>query len=230
KSGCCKRASMPIAFLAIVALGAAPARDGDKLEFNRDIRPILAENCFACHGPDKAARKADLRLDRREEALKGEAIVPGKPDKSLLVERIFADDPSQRMPPAKTKKTLAPAEKEILRRWIAAGAEYQPHWSLIPPKRPPLPRVKDLSWVRNPIDRFILAGLEKRGLAPAPEADRRTLARRLSLDLTGLPPEPAEVEAFVNDKAEGAYERYVDLLMKSPHWGEHRGRYWLDAA
>ena len=151
KSSWCKRASMPIAFLAIVALGAAPARDGDKLEFNRDIRPILAENCFACHGPDKAARKADLRLDRREEALKAEAIVPGKPDKSLLVERIFADDPSQRMPPAKTKKTLAPAEKEILRRWIAAGAEYQPHWSLIPPKRPPLPRVKDLSWVRNPI-------------------------------------------------------------------------------
>src|SRR5580704_9665163 len=190
------------------------------LEFNRDIRPILAENCFACHGPDSAARKADLRLDRRDDAVKAEAIVPGKPDKSALVERIFAEKPGQMMPPRKSLKKLTAAQKETLKRWIASGAEYQPHWSFIAPKKPQPPEVKNTSWVRNPIDRFVLAELEKRGLTPAPEADRRTLARRLSLDLTGLPPNPADVEAFVNDKAPDAYERHVDLLLKSPHWGE----------
>src|SRR5262249_29522611 len=134
------------------------------------------------------------------------------------------------MPPAKSQKKLTAAQKETLRRWIAAGAEYQPHWSYIPPQRVPLPPVKNAAWVRNPIDRFILAELEKRGLGRAPEADRHTLARRVSLDLTGLPPSSAEVEAFVNDPAPDAYERYVDQLLQSPHWGEHRGRYWLDAA
>jgi mono/diheme cytochrome c family protein len=198
--------------------------------FNRDIRPILAENCFACHGPDKPARKAHLRLDVREDAIKSGAITPGKPDRSALVERIFADDPHQVMPPPKTLKKLTPAQKDLLKRWIAAGAEYQPHWSLIAPKRPALPVVKKTSWVRNSIDHFILAELEKRGLEPAPEADRRALARRLSLDLIGLPPMPREVEAFVNDTSPDAYERYVDRLMRSVHWGEHRGRYWLDAA
>jgi hypothetical protein len=206
------------------------ARAGDKLEFNRDIRPILAENCFACHGPDKNARKAGLRLDQRDEALKVGAFVPGKPDESALVERIFSTEGSQRMPPPKSHKRLTAAEKETLKRWIAAGAEYQPHWSFIPPKRPQPPAVKNASWVRNPIDSFILAELEKRGLQPAPEADRRTLARRVSLDLTGLPPMPAEVEAFVKDPSPDAYERYVDELLRSPHWGEHRGRFWLDAA
>ena len=199
-------------------------------EYNRDIRPILAENCFACHGPDKAARKADLRLDIREEAIKAGVIVPGKPDKSPLVERIFSDDPGEKMPPPKSHKKLTPAQKDLLKRWIAGGAEYQPHWSFIAPRRPELPAVKNAAWVRNPIDRFILTELEKRGLQPAPEADRRTLARRLSLDLTGLPPTPAEVEAFVNDKATDAYEKLVDRLLASPQWGEHRGRYWLDAA
>jgi hypothetical protein len=219
-----------LALLAFLLMGAAPSRDSEKLEFNRDVRPILAENCFACHGPDKAARKASLRLDRRDEAIAAEAITPGKPERSLLIERVFADDPSQRMPPAKTRKTLTPVEKETLRRWIAQGAEYQPHWSLIPPKRPPLPPVKNMGWVRNPIDRFILAELEKRGLQPAPEADRRTLARRLSLDLIGLPPEPEDVEAFVIDSSPEYYEKFVEKLLRSPHWGEHRGRYWLDAA
>jgi hypothetical protein len=205
-------------------------RAADRIEYNRDIRPILAENCFACHGPDSAARKAGLRLDQRDEAVKDGVIKPDRPEQSKLVERIFADDPAQQMPPPKSHKKLTAAQKETLKRWIAAGAEYQPHWSFLAPQRPELPAVKNKGWVRNPIDRFILVELEKRGLAPAAEADRRTLARRVSLDLTGMPPAPAEVEAFVNDRSSDAYERYVDRLLKSPHWGEHRGRYWLDAA
>jgi hypothetical protein len=200
------------------------------LEFNRDIRPILSENCFACHGPDSAARKAKLRLDVRAEAIAAGVIIPGKPDDSPMIERVFADDPKQQMPPPKSHKKLTRLQKETLRRWVAGGAEYQAHWSLIAPKRPPLPAVKNVGWGRNAIDRFIVAELEKRGLQPAAEADRRTLARRLSLDLTGLPPEPAEVEAFVRDTAPDAYERLVDRYLDSPHWGEHRGRYWLDAA
>jgi hypothetical protein len=199
-------------------------------QYNRDVRPILAENCFACHGPDSAARKAGLRLDRRDDAVKAEAIVPGKPEKSGVVERVFSDDPGRLMPPRKTHKKLTAAQKETLRRWIAAGAEYQAHWSLIAPVRPQLPPVKDAGWIRNPIDAFVLAALERQGLRPAPEADRRTLARRASLDLTGLPPTPLEVEAFVNDSAPDAYERYVDRLLESPAWGEHRARSWLDLA
>src|SRR5205823_8657182 len=170
-----------------------------------------------------------LRLDRRDDALKT-AIVPGKPDESELVRRIFAPERSVVMPPPKSNKTLTGPQKETLKRWIAAGAEYQPHWSFVAPTRPATPAVKNAGWVRNPIDRFIQAELEKRGLQPAPEADRRTLARRLSLDLTGRPPTLEEVEAFVGDKSPDAYEHYVDRLLKSPHWGEHRGRYWLDAA
>jgi hypothetical protein len=208
------------------AIDAAPAR----LEYNRDIRPILAENCFACHGPDKAARKADLRLDVRDEAVKAGAIVPGKPDDSTLVERVLTDKGGRLMPPPKSHKKLTPAQKEVLKTWVAQGAEYQPHWSFITPQRPVLPAVKKKGWVRNSIDRFTLAEMEKRGLEPAAEADRRTLGRRASLDLTGLPPTPADLESFVNDPKPGAYERYVDKLLTSPHWGEHRGRYWLDVA
>jgi hypothetical protein len=203
---------------------------GDKLEYNRDVRPILSENCFACHGPDSAARKAGLRLDRRDDAIKAGVIDPGHPEKSPVIERIFSKERSEQMPPPKTKKILTAQQKETLRRWIAEGAEYQLHWSFLPPKRPALPKVKNQSWVRTPIDYFILAELEKHDLTPAPEADRQTLARRLSLDLVGLPPTPAEVEAFVNDPRPDAYERYVDRLMDSPHYGEHRGRYWLDVA
>ncbi|MCI0740704.1 MAG: DUF1553 domain-containing protein [Gemmataceae bacterium] len=218
--------------LTVVVAGfwATTAHAQSKIEYNRDIRPILTSNCFACHGPDSAARKAELRLDNREDALAAEVIVPGKPEKSPLVQRIFSDKPAKVMPPPKSHKKLKDAEKELLRRWIASGAEYQPHWSLIAPKRAALPKVKNEKWVRNPIDAFILVELEKAGLTPAAEADRRTLARRLSLDLTGLPPDPADVEAFVNDQAPDAYEKYVDKMMASKHWGEHRGRYWLDAA
>ena len=152
-----------------------------KLEFNRDIRPILVENCFACHGPDKNARKAGLRLDVREEAVGMEAIVPGKPDKSHMTERIFSDDPKHRMPPPKSHKSLTMAQKEILRRWIAEGAEYQPHWSLVTPKRPPLPEVQNGTWVRNPLDRFVLAELEKRNLTANGPASKHDLLRRATV-------------------------------------------------
>ena len=207
----------------------SPSASG-RLQYNRDIRPILAENCFACHGPDSAARKADLRLDVREAAIAAGAIVPGKPEQSELIHRIYAAEGEGLMPPTQSKKRLTEEQKAILKRWIAEGAEYQLHWSLIAPVRPPLPAVQNKAWPRNPIDYFILAELEKRGLQPAPEADRRTLARRLSLDLTGLPPSPEEVEAFVQDSDPNYYEKYVDKLLASPHWGEHRARYWLDYA
>ena len=214
-------------FILLAAFAqAAPG----KLEYNRDVRPILAENCFACHGPDSAARKADLRLDLRDEAIKSEAFVPGKPEKSVLVERINTADQKELMPPHKTNKKLSVTQKAILKQWISEGAEYQAHWSFIAPTKTALPAVKNESWAKTPIDRFVLARLEAAGLSPAPEADRRTLARRLSLDITGLPPAPKDVEAFVNDKAPEWYEKYVDQLMKSQSWGEHRGRYWLDAA
>jgi hypothetical protein len=206
----------------------ASAAEG--LSYNEDIRPILVENCFSCHGADSAGRKADLRLDVRDDAVEFGAITPGDPDSSPLLDRIFSDDPEEVMPPPSAKKTLTSEQKEILKTWIAEGAEYQPHWSFIPPARPEPPAVKNEGWVKNPIDRFILARLEQEGLAPAAEADRRTLARRASLDLTGLPPEPAVVEAFVNDPAPDAYDRFIDALLASPEWGEHRGRHWLDYA
>jgi uncharacterized protein DUF1553/uncharacterized protein DUF1549/concanavalin A-like lectin/glucanase superfamily protein/cytochrome c len=230
---CAPRANIGMLVLAgclLAGLGMAGEVRAEKLQYNRDIRPILAENCFACHGPDSAARKADLRLDRREVAIDFGSIVPGKPAESELVNRIEASDPKELMPPPEVHKTLSVQQKALLRQWIAEGAEYQPHWSLIAPARGTPPAVKNKAWVRNPIDNFVLAKLEAVGMQPAPEADRRTMARRLSLDLTGLPPAPADVEAFVNDPSADAYEKLVDRLLQSPHWGEHRGRYWLDAA
>ncbi len=200
------------------------------LGYNRDIRPILANNCFACHGPDSAMRKADLRIDQRDVAIDMGAIVPGSPDESELIRRIFSDDPAERMPPPETKKSLTDEQKQTLEKWIAEGAVYESHWSLLAPERPEPPAVKNTAWVANPIDNFILQRLEAVGLSPAPEADRRTLARRVSLDLTGLPPDPELVDEFVNDKDERAYEKFVDKMLASEHWGEHRGRYWLDAA
>jgi hypothetical protein len=214
-----------------LALSAAIGRaEEGRLQYNRDVRSILAENCFACHGPDSAARKADLRLDKREAAIEMGAIAPGKPTDSALIERILSDDPDLMMPPPATKKTLTAVQKATLQQWIAQGAEYQLHWSLLAPERPVPPTVQDAAWVKNPIDAFILAKLEAAGLKPAPEADRRTLARRLSLDLTGLPPDPKMVEEFVADPADNAYEKYVERLMALPQWGEHRGRHWLDVA
>lgn len=227
---------LSLSMLAAVVLSAwasaqvVVAQQTSAVRYNRDVRPILAENCFPCHGPDSAARKADLRLDRREAAVEMGAIQPGDPDASEMIRRIFSDDPDYRMPPLATKKSLTDSQKATLRAWIEQGAEYEPHWSLIPPVRPQVPTVKNSAWVRNPIDAFILARLEAEGLTPAPEADRYTLARRVSLDLTGLPPEPESVDAFVNDPSAEAYEKFVDNLLKSPAWGEHRARYWLDYA
>ena len=221
----------PMLLVALtLALPATLSAQDDKIVYNRDIRPILADNCFACHGPDSASRKGDLRLDRADAAASMKAIIAGKPDESGLMHRILSKDPDEVMPPPVTRKTLTDKQKELLRKWIASGAEYQAHWSFIAPTRPGIPKVKNAAWVRNPIDAFVLAKLEANGLAPAPEADRRTLARRLSLDLTGLPPTPELVDAFVADTSPNAYESLVDTLMQSRHWGEHRGRYWLDAA
>jgi hypothetical protein len=219
---------LPVLGVILWASGTSAA--SDKVQFNRDVRPILSENCFACHGPDSASRKANLRLDQRAAAVEAGAITPGDLEDSELFARIDSHDVKQIMPPPATKKTLTAEQKATLKRWISEGAEYQPHWSLIAPKRPSPPTVKDASWPKGPLDRFVLAELERRGLKPATEADLRTLARRLSLDLTGLPPDPADVEAFVIDKAPNAYEKLVDKYLASPRWGEHRARYWLDAA
>ena len=219
------------------------AAEPQRIQFNRDIRPILAENCFQCHGPDPSHRQSGLRLDLREAALKpadsGElAIVPNQPQDSALVKRIESDDAGERMPPTDSKKHLSAAQKELLKRWIAEGAAFELHWSFVPPRRPELPKVEKSSWPRNAIDWFVLARLEKEGLAPAPEADSVTLFRRLSLDLTGLPAQPADVDAFVremagaadNPGADATYARWVDKLLSSPHYGERMAVDWLDAA
>ena len=212
-----------IAFASLAAAAESPS-------FNKDIRSILVENCFSCHGADSGSRKADLRLDQRDAAIESGAIAPGDPDSSVMLDRIFSDDPEEVMPPPSLKKVLTSEQKELLKRWIAEGAEYEPHWSFIPPQRPEPPAVKNETWVRNPIDRFVLARLEAEGLTPAAEADRRVLARRLALDITGLPPEPAVVDAFVADPHPDAYDRLVDTMLSSLEWGEHRGRHWLDYA
>ena len=241
---CASLQSLALAALPLLmgfAAVAAPPRDGaakpvsGKQRYNRDIRPILAENCFACHGPDSASRKAGLRLDRPGDATaareNGAAIVPGDPAASEVIRRILLpESDALAMPPAAGHKRLSEAQRQALVRWVAEGAGYETHWSFQPPRRSALPPVKNAKWVRNPIDRFVLAKLEQAGLTPAPEADKRTLARRLSLDLTGLPPDPADVERFVADKSPNAYEKLVDKFLASPNWGEHRGRYWLDAA
>ena len=216
--------------LFLLGSGSLSIQADDSLSYNRDVRPILAANCFACHGPDSAARQADLRLDKKAVAEEMQAIVPGKPDESELLKRIISHDPEEVMPPPASKKTITPAQIETLRQWIASGAEYQPHWSFIAPVKAPLPQIKNAKWVRNPIDSFVLAKLESHGLEPSPEADRRTWARRVSFDLTGLPPTPERVAAFLADTTPDAYEKYVDELLKTPQWGEHRGRYWLDYA
>jgi hypothetical protein len=218
---------------ALVAAAVAPA--AERPNYNRDIRPILSANCFGCHGPDEHDRKAGLRLDVPQPATPAAdsglpAIVPGRPDASELVARIVADDPDHIMPPPESNKKLTAVQKDTLRRWIAAGAVYEPHWSYLPPVRPEVPAVRNAAWPKNPIDRFILARLDAEGLAPAPEADRSTLVRRLALDLTGLPPTRAEAEEFLADESPDAYGRLVDRLLASPQYGERMAVDWLDAA
>ncbi|MFN0053309.1 MAG: PSD1 and planctomycete cytochrome C domain-containing protein [Planctomycetales bacterium] len=244
-----------------VLLGAVVGVAGaaDKLQFNRDIRPILSEHCFACHGPDRNARQGNLRLDQRESALamgeSGEpAIVVGALDRSELVRRIDAEEPGEIMPPPKANKPLSSAQRELLKRWVLEGAEYQGHWAFLPPVRHAPPEVNDGGWHRNPIDRFLLARLEREGWDPSPEAPSATLLRRLALDLTGLPPAPADVARFeqalenarANDlavqneqppgtpmptgAADAVYEQWVDRYLASPHFGERMATDWLDAA
>jgi hypothetical protein len=200
-------------------------------DFNRDIRPILSNRCFKCHGFD--VKKGELDLQSRESALRGgqsgqPAIVPGNSAASELIRRVISSDKSFRMP--RGAEPLSAEEIAKLRAWIDAGAVYEEHWAFVPPKRPPLPPVSNPGWVRNPIDQFVLARMESAGLRPSPEAEPAVLARRVALDLTGLPPTLEEVEAFLNDRQPDAYERYVERLLASPHYGEHQARYWLDLA
>lgn len=223
--------------LAAVLFGPGPAlAAGERtVSFNRDIRPILADHCYRCHGPDPSSRKADLRLDTREGATEvrdgSAAIVPGDPGASSLVERIRTHDLDDLMPPPEIKKPLSPDQVGLLQDWIRQGAAYEGHWAFEPISRPPEPAalsVRGQPWARNAIDRFILARLEAQGVEPAPEADRRTLYRRLSLDLTGLPPRPEDVEAFVVDPDPRSYDRVVETLLASEAYGERMAVSWLD--
>jgi hypothetical protein len=221
-------------FINLLASPAFSQTPG-KIQYARDILPILSTHCFTCHGPDEKLQKAGLRLDTFAGATKtlksgSRAIMPGKAIDSELVARIFSKDESERMPPKTTKLGLKDSEKEVLKRWVEEGAVYQQHWAFAAPKRSLLPSVKNKAWVRNPIDQFLLARMEKEGLTPSPEADRYTLARRLAIDLTGLPPTIEMVDRFVNDKRPDAYEKYVDQLFDMPAYGERWAHVWLDLA
>jgi uncharacterized protein DUF1553/uncharacterized protein DUF1549/cytochrome c len=229
---------------------ALTAATQPKVDFNRDIRPILSDTCFACHGPDEAKRKSGVRFDQRDSAVKpaksGEiAIVPGKPEESAMIKRLTTSDPDELMPPPQSNKKIAPEQIETIRRWIAEGAEYRGHWAFVKPERPAAPKISAQFSVlsaqsggaktehllsTNPIDAFILDRLAKEKLTPSPEADRATLIRRVSLDLTGIPPAPAEVDAFLADKSPSAFEKVVDRLLASPRYGERMAIQWLDFA
>ena len=242
------RSSFASVWFAAIILGLLPVFGSPvharKLDFNRDVRPILADKCFACHGQDPKHVEGDLRLDFPESAKKldGEgraAIIPGKPELSKLVRRINSTNVDEQMPPAKAHKKLLVAEKELLARWIAEGADYKPHWAFLVPVRPYVPRIEGRSskrgefdgvQVANPIDAFVVTQLQSEGLTMSPEADRTTLIRRVSLDLTGLPPSIAEVDAFLADTSDNAYEHVVDRLLASPHYGERMAMWWLDGA
>ena len=212
--------------------GAAASRP---VGFARDVRPILADTCFACHGPDEKARKAGFRLDTQEGAFAklksgGHAIVPGKPDDSDLIFRLETDDPKLRMPPEKGGKSLTPDQIVVLRRWVEQGASWTNHWAFKPPQKPELPAVKNGRWPVNAIDRFILARLEAEGLTPEVQAEKTALIRRATLDLTGLPPTLKEIDDFLKDRSDSAYENVVNRLLDSPRYGEHQARFWLDLA
>ncbi len=212
--------------LSLFAIAAPPPVD-----YNRDIKPILAKNCYACHGPDDGHREANLRLDDRASAVKARrrpALVPGDPAKSHLLLRITTTDEAERMPPAESGDPLSAPQVELLRRWIAQGAEYAEHWAFVPPKRSPLPSVTPAAWPRAGLDHFILERLTQAGLKPSPPADRFTLLRRVSLDLRGLPPTPEDREAFAADSRPDAYERMVDRFLADPAYGERWARVWLD--
>src|SRR6185436_6489444 len=222
-------AILPVVFAAAFAPPAAGAgnlsKENSNIDYNRDIRPIFSENCYACHGPDQNKRKAGLRLDRKDEAFKplesgSIAIVPGDSKKSRLIQLITTADEDDRMPPIKGGKRLSKEQIELLRRWIDQGAVWTPHWAYISPVRPSLPKIKNKSWPKNEIDYFILERLEREGLKPSPEANKMTLIRRVTFDLTGLPPTIEEVEAFLEDTSANAFEKVVERLLASGHYGE----------
>jgi hypothetical protein len=222
--------------LLLISLIAAPAQG--EISFNRDIRPILAEACYHCHGPDPGTRKAGLRFDTEAgffDPKSGPTVVKGQPDQSPLFQRLISKDPDEVMPPPDSHNQLKSSQISLIKQWIAEGAPWQPHWSFITPQRPEPPTVKTADWVRNPIDAFVLSKLEAAGLAPAPEADPLTLIRRITLDLTGLPPEPELLARYAPNGTtapldDDRYAELIDELLKRPSYGEHRGRYWLDAA
>ena len=218
-------------FLASTAIAlAAPS----KLDFTRDIRPILSDKCFSCHGPDEQKRMAGLRLDNKDGAFSvrpnGAAIIAGDSAKSKLFERISHDKKALRMPPPAAGDPLTEKQVGLIKQWIDSGAPWATHWAYDPPKSPATPEVKIKGWVKNPIDNFVLARLESEGLKPSPEADRITLLRRLSFDIIGLPPTLGELSAFIADKSPNAYEKQVDRLLQSKHYGEKMAMGWLDLA
>ena len=231
-----RRHAPTLAMTSVLAgLALAPCSSSQEIRFNRDVRPILSDRCFQCHGVDAKARKADLRLDTWEglTAPRGwrlPAVTPGNPDRSSLILRVESDDPKQVMPPPSTHKTVSENERTVLRAWIEQGAPFEEHWAFTPPEGTPPPKGVMDGWVRTEIDRFIAARLEQAGLAPQSEADRETLIRRVHLDLTGLPPSVAEIQAFLADDRPDAYERLVDRVLRSPHFGERMAQVWLDAA
>jgi hypothetical protein len=218
------------ALFAAVFAAKASAQPPAQVDFNRDVRPILSNKCFACHGPDEKVRKGELRLDTRAGAI-ANAVVPGKPEASALVERITSNDPAEIMPPVKFGKPLTPREIHILTQWVKESAPYAVHWAYARPTRPAVPEIRNpRSAIRNPVDNFILDRLAREKLAPSPAADKYTLVRRVALDLTGLPPAPEEVAAFLKDDSPNAYERLVERLLAKPAFGEHQARLWLDLA
>jgi len=229
--------SAVVTLLAVARAEEAPGKRAAKIDFSRDVQPILSDNCFFCHGPDSAKRKGHLRLDLLDPKEgpfvdhDGDVpIVPGHPEKSNLVERILSDDADEKMPPPKSNRHITPRQIEVLKQWVEQGAPWGKLWSLVPPKRAELPAVKDAGWCRNAIDRFVLARLEQERMRPSPEAEKTTLIRRVTLDLTGLPPTPQEVDDFVADTSSDAYEKVVDRLLASPRYGERMVWEWLDAA
>jgi hypothetical protein len=230
-----KQCAVLFVFVAVAAAVQADAPSGSsRVQYAREILPILSANCFVCHGPDSKGRKAGLRLDLAQTATQilksgSRAIVPGDAKASELIARITSSD-SDRMPPAKSHQPLKDHEKKLIRRWIEEGAEFQQHWAFLAPSRPALPRVTQKNWIRNPIDRFVLARLEAERLQPSPEADRYALARRVAIDLTGLPPSLENVDRFINDQSPDAYEKYVDAILNSSAYGERWAQVWLDLA
>jgi Protein of unknown function (DUF1553)/Protein of unknown function (DUF1549)/Planctomycete cytochrome C len=224
----------PLFAVLIVCCSIASARSAEKVDFSRDVLPILSTNCFRCHGQDEKARQAELRLDERDSAIAKRddlpAITPGNADRSALIARITSNDDAVRMPPPKAAGKLSAEQIDVLRRWIDQGAVYSEHWAFVPPERPPLPNLENAAWAKSPVDRFVLAKIEQQHLQPAGPASREVLIRRATLDLTGLPPAPEEVANFLDDKSPEAFAHLVDRLLASPHYGERWGRHWLDVA